>query len=289
MKPLGLSPEQLLQRRKFIGGSDAGRVMSGDWISLFREKTGRAEPEDLSNNLAVQIGSATEEFNAHWYEKQTGRTIGRRGEFIPSATYPFMAANLDGVSSTSKGHGCYWDAKHVGRFDEATVLRYTPQMVHCATILGLDWWCLSVFIGNSKWELVEQEVDPIYQATLIAREREFWDYVWRDEEPPEPDAPVLAPKPTPKLRSIIVPTEHDVVFDAIIQQNNWMPEALKHIRAFMVTDGAAKHNAIEREAVKAIVPEDVGELVFGRYRFARTRTGAVTQAVKPMEKDDAEP
>ncbi len=126
-------------------------------------------------------------------------------------------------------------------------------------------------------------------ATRIAREREFWGYVERDEEPPEPDAPALAPKPTPKLRSIIVPTEESLVFEALCRENNWLPEALKHVRAFIVTHGPATHNAIEREAVKAIVPEDVGEIVYGRYRFARTKAGAVTQAVKPMEKDDAQP
>lgn len=286
MKSLGLSPAQIEQRRKFIGGSDAGRVMAGEWRSLWREKTGRAQPEDLQNILAVQMGSATEEFNAFWYTKQTGRDVMGRGKFLESGTYPFMAANLDGMTRTSKGHRAYIDFKHCGRLGEAEVLRYTPQCVHCATILGLDWWCLSVFVGNSKWELVEQEVDPIYQATLIAREREFWSFVERDEEPPEPDVPVLAPKPQPKLRSIIVPVEPDVVFDALVTQNNWLPEVLQHVKTFVNTHGAATVNAIEREAIKGIVPEDVGEVVFGRYRFSRTRAGAVTQSVKPLERDE---
>lgn len=284
MKALGLSPEQLAQRRKYVGGSDAGKVMAGEWRALWREKTGRAEPEDLSGILAVQMGSFTEELNAFWYTKQTGRKVLMRGERVVSGSYPWMAANLDGVVETGRGAPAYWDAKHVGRLDEATVLRYTPQMVHCATILGFDWWVLSVFVGNSKWELVEQEVDPMYQAALVSWEREFWGYVERDEEPPEPDVAVLAPKPTPKLRSIIVPTERDVVFDALVQQNNWLPEALKHVRAIIDTDATAKVWAIEREAMKTIVPEDVGEVVFGRYRYARSKANAVTQSVKPMEK-----
>mgnify|MGYP003125020012 FL=1 len=41
-------------RKKYIGGSDACRIISGDWIKLWEEKTGRTEPEDLSKKLAVQ-------------------------------------------------------------------------------------------------------------------------------------------------------------------------------------------------------------------------------------------
>ena len=32
-------------------------------IRLWREKRGEAEPEDLSGNLVVQLGAATEELN----------------------------------------------------------------------------------------------------------------------------------------------------------------------------------------------------------------------------------
>ena len=50
-------------RRHFIGGSDARIVMGGDegaLIRLWREKRGEIEPEDLSGNLIVQLGLATE-------------------------------------------------------------------------------------------------------------------------------------------------------------------------------------------------------------------------------------
>ena len=53
-------------RRSFIGGSDARIIMGADQaalIRLWREKRGEAEPEDLSGNLVVQLGAATEELN----------------------------------------------------------------------------------------------------------------------------------------------------------------------------------------------------------------------------------
>ena len=44
-------------------------------IRLWKEKRGEIEPEDLSGNLIVQLGNATEDLNRNWYEKNTGRTV----------------------------------------------------------------------------------------------------------------------------------------------------------------------------------------------------------------------
>jgi predicted phage-related endonuclease len=62
-------------RRTFIGGSDARTIMGSDeaaLLHLWREKRGEADPEDLSGNLVVQLGAATEELNRSWYERNTG-------------------------------------------------------------------------------------------------------------------------------------------------------------------------------------------------------------------------
>ena len=61
-----------ISRRSFIGGSDARIIMGDDeaaLIRLWREKRGEAETEDLSGNLIVQLGRATEELNRYWYER----------------------------------------------------------------------------------------------------------------------------------------------------------------------------------------------------------------------------
>jgi predicted phage-related endonuclease len=53
-------------RRYFIGGSDARIIMGTDegaLIRLWQEKRGEIEPQDLSGNLIVQLGLATEELN----------------------------------------------------------------------------------------------------------------------------------------------------------------------------------------------------------------------------------
>jgi predicted phage-related endonuclease len=62
---LNASPD----RRTFIGGSDARIIMGDDegaLLRLWREKRGEIEPEDLSADLVVQLGSVTEHLNRAW-------------------------------------------------------------------------------------------------------------------------------------------------------------------------------------------------------------------------------
>jgi len=74
----GGAAKNSVNRRCFIGGSDARTIIGPDedtLIHLWREKRGEVEPKDLSGNLIVQLGNATEPLNRAWYERNTGRTI----------------------------------------------------------------------------------------------------------------------------------------------------------------------------------------------------------------------
>ena len=73
-----LEIRKFVERRAFIGGSDARIIMGSDeaaLLRLWREKRGEADPEDLSSNLLVQLGAATEELNRSWYERNSGRRV----------------------------------------------------------------------------------------------------------------------------------------------------------------------------------------------------------------------
>jgi predicted phage-related endonuclease len=63
MSQASLKSVNNLERRYFIGGSDARVIMGHDeaaLLRLWREKRGAAAPEDLSANLIVQLGVVTE-------------------------------------------------------------------------------------------------------------------------------------------------------------------------------------------------------------------------------------
>ena len=81
-------------RRYFIGGSDARIIMGDDepaLIRLWREKRGEVAPEDLSGNLIVQLGVATEDLNRRWYQANTEQIL----TDIP-APHSAPSAALDG-------------------------------------------------------------------------------------------------------------------------------------------------------------------------------------------------
>src|SRR5437660_7592585 len=87
-------------RRQFIGGSDARIIMGSDeaaLIQLWREKRGEAESEDLSGNLIVQLGRATEELNRCWYQRNTGGQVRDVQRHVRHSAISWMGATLDGI------------------------------------------------------------------------------------------------------------------------------------------------------------------------------------------------
>src|SRR5579864_3752040 len=98
-------------RRSFIGGSDARIIMGEDEAALarlWREKRGEAEPEDLSGNLIVQLGLATENLNRNWYERNTGQAVECVQHRLRHPVLQWMGATLDGMVA---GSGAVFEAK----------------------------------------------------------------------------------------------------------------------------------------------------------------------------------
>src|SRR3954451_23273125 len=110
---IGIKPalHKVIDRRAFIGGSDARIIMGSDegaLLRLWREKRGEVDPEDLSNNLVVQLGSVTEDLNRRWYELNSGRAVKDVQKRAKHPVIRWMAATLDGVVEES---GAVFEAK----------------------------------------------------------------------------------------------------------------------------------------------------------------------------------
>jgi predicted phage-related endonuclease len=121
------------ERRSFIGGSDARIIMGSDekaLVRLWREKRGEVEPEDLSGNLIVQLGVATEELNRRWYEASTGQVITDIQKRVRHPALRWMAATLDG---RIEGSDVVFEAKFMLPWsfsEEAAAEKYMPQLQH---------------------------------------------------------------------------------------------------------------------------------------------------------------
>jgi predicted phage-related endonuclease len=117
----------------FIGGSDARVIMGHDeaaLVHLWREKRGEAEPEDLSRNLVVQLGVATEELNRSWYERNTDRHVSDVQRRVTHSAIPWMVATLDGIVEST---GAVFEAKFMLPWsfsEEAAVEKYMAQVQH---------------------------------------------------------------------------------------------------------------------------------------------------------------
>ena len=105
------SPALVQSRRSFIGGSDARVIMGDDepaLLRLWREKRGEQEPEDLADNLIVQLGSGDRELNRLWYERNCGHAVTEVQRQLRHPVNRLMGATLDGMIEAT---GAVFEAK----------------------------------------------------------------------------------------------------------------------------------------------------------------------------------
>jgi predicted phage-related endonuclease len=177
-----------LDRKCFIGGSEARIIMGDDeaaLVRLWREKRGEAEPEDLSGNLIVQLDLATEDLNRHWYEANTGQALTDVQRQVRHPVSRWMAATLDGrVEAT----GAVFEAKFMLPWsfsEEAAAAKYMPQLQHNMWVVAARTAVLSVITGGGKWVEIATHADPLYQHLIVTAERKFWRCV-ESGDPPSP-------------------------------------------------------------------------------------------------------
>ena len=144
---------RLLNRRSFIGGSDARVIMGhdeADLVRLWREKRGEAEPEDLSDNLIVQLGAATEDLNRHWYERNTGQVVTEVQRQVFHPVKRWMAATLDGMV---EGTGAVFEAKFMLPWsfsEEGAAEKHMAQLQHNMWVTASRTAVLSIITGAAN-------------------------------------------------------------------------------------------------------------------------------------------
>jgi predicted phage-related endonuclease len=196
-----LEIRKFVERRAFIGGSDARIIMGADEAALVRlwpEKRGEAAPEDLSGDLIVQLGAATEELNRTWYERNTGRHVTDVQRRVRHAAIPWMVATLDGIVEAA---GAVFEAKFMLPWsfsEEAAAEKYMAQLQHNMWVTHLRTSVLSIITGGGKWVEITIPVDPLYLSVLVSAEKKFWRCVQSGETPHL----INAEPPRPRIEAI---------------------------------------------------------------------------------------
>jgi predicted phage-related endonuclease len=250
-------------RRSFIGGSDARIIMGDDeaaLLRLWREKRGEAEPEDLSRNLIVQLGTATEALNRRWYERNTGQVVSAVQRRVFHPVKRWMAATLDGMV---EGSGAVFEAKFMLPWtfsEEAAAEKHMAQLQHNMWVTASRTAVLSIITGGGKWVEITVPADPLYQHLLLTAEKKFWRCVETGEIPHlfgvEP--------PRPRLEAVRI-----VDMSA---SNSWAEFAA----TFRRTRPAYQEHEAAKADLKKLVPEDARVAVGHGLRAKRSKSGAIS-------------
>jgi predicted phage-related endonuclease len=250
-------------RRQFIGGSDARIIMGNDadrLVRLWREKRGEVEPEDLSDNLIVQLGTVTEQLNRHWYERNTGHLVTDVQRRAFHKIHRWMAATLDGKVVET---GAVFEAKFMLPWnfsEEAAAEKHMAQLQHNMWVVDSRTAVLSIITGGGKWVEMTIPADPLYQHLLLTAERKFW----RCVEAGEPPHLFGIEPPRPRVEAIRTVD--------MSSSNAWA----KFAGAYRLTRTAALDHDQAKAELKALMPEDAREATGHGVRAKRSKSGAVS-------------
>jgi hypothetical protein len=249
-------------RRQFIGGSDARIIMGDDeaaLVRLWREKRGEVGPEDLSGNLAVQLGVATENLNRQWFERNTGRPVKDIQKRVRHPAIRWMGATLDGVVEPT---GAVFESKFMLPWsfsEQGAAQKYLPQLQHNMWVTNAATSVLSIITGGGRWLQIGVPADSLYQHLLFTAEKKFGRCVESGDRP----RLFGIETPPPRIEGVRVVD--------MSSSNSWGEFAAQ----FRETrDAFQKHEKAKAE-LKALMPDDAREATGHGVRARRSKSGAV--------------
>lgn len=167
-------------RTKGIGGSDAAAIVGlNKWKSAFTlwsEKTGNVEPDDISDKDVVYWGTQLEDMVAREFTKRTGLRVKAQGLYR-NIQYPFMLASVDRlVIGERAGLECKTTSAYKVKEWEGDNVpdSYYIQCQHYMMVTGYKKWYIAVLIGGNHFiykEIPRNEEDI---AALREAEIDFW-------------------------------------------------------------------------------------------------------------------
>ncbi len=187
-------------RDKFIGGSDIGTIMGANpWKSaytLWAEKTGRIEVEDISDKEAVWWGTNMEDLVAKRFamkfEEATGEKVKLYKPMVSFSTaeYPFLVGHVDRLFRGKKiGLECKTtSARNKTNYAEGEI----PPMHFCQcqfymAVTGYKEWYLATKRDNEFYITKIDRNEEVIQDLIESAVR-FWQMVEEDIEPPIDDS-----------------------------------------------------------------------------------------------------
>lgn len=281
--------EWLEERKATIGASDVATVLGINRYkspySLWMEKHGDIQPEDLSDNEAVQWGTILEPAIRSEAERRLGVAISHDGDYkiLVSDEHPFMSCTLDGYISEPSmyirdmfdkeisGPGVF-EIKTAGRFtreefDSGGIPRqYQVQVLAQMIVTGYGWGLVGYLLEGRTFGIAPVEWDEYLAGNIIHDGLSFANSL---------DVGV-APSPDHRDGGTITrmfPEDHGGTIE-FTSEFDVIDRKLQELK------GIAKDCSIEIKTLEAKIKDAIGEHTFGespegvRYSYKQqTRKG----------------
>ena len=282
-----------------FGGSDVNRMMNGDALGVFEEKTGQTEPKNLANVLPVQMGIHTEVLNAKWYrehanlaenvhlvtndertaEDRIDTTYGSLTEFFPKerltenrrnqigVRHPdihYIVGHFDGVvTKWSKKEGrkiiSIWEAKHTGE-----ITNWNPP----ETIVKRNLWQCLLYMTIAEVPTCELSVFygnrkwQVHNIALKDYKDETILMMYRVSQMHQAVLNGSAPAEwnVDERVPVLLANERKQYTLADIKSTNWYDEWKETERNYVYTLQSEERHKGYKDKLKGLVPDDAYEI-----------------------------
>lgn len=179
-----------VNRKEYIGSSDIASVMGlSRWrtpLQLWALKTGRVEPDDLSEVEHIQLGTELEEFVAQKFSKESGLKVRRAPQHYVHPDHFHFRAQIDRlITGTDEILECKtasaWKAKEWE--GEDIPQEYILQVMWQLGVSGKSTGWIAVLIGGQAFKFKKIEFDQELFDRMLSEAVKFWEMV-ENETPP---------------------------------------------------------------------------------------------------------
>ena len=188
------SGDPSVNRGKFIGGSDIGTILGlNPWKSaytLWAEKSGRIEAEDISDKEAVWWGTNMEELVAKRFCMKTGKKVKKTTYEFSCKEYPFLVAHVDrlGVGEKFVLECKTTSARNRTNYNEGEIPPcHYAQVQFYLMLTGYDVGYLATKRDSdfyvTKIDRNDEFIEEMKESAI-----NFWQMVQEDIEPPIDDS-----------------------------------------------------------------------------------------------------
>lgn len=177
--------EWLRYRKQGIDGSDVSCLLGiNKWkseIELWMDKTNQIN--EVQEETEIQKwGHIMEPVIRNHFAEITGKPVVQIEAILQHPYYPYMLADVDGVTVDEDGNPAILEIKTASEYRRedwacGVPAYYQTQVQHYLCVTGMKKAYVAVLIGGNSFQLYEVCADEEVHAMLIVVEQEFWNKV----------------------------------------------------------------------------------------------------------------